>query len=139
MLKKLLPLIFLLALLVTCGDDEEQSSGRALNYSGSIPRFSVDPLRDTGVELGAVNFSPWQKKFFNIVGVPNAIAQSGRIDCSSQIDFVNEAPQIYERVASNVGMDYAIQFYAQSLFLLLQRPSTSTGRWSFSNRRTRPQ
>ena len=50
-IKKHFPLLLGFALLlVACGSDEDETSS-GLRYTGTIPRFSVDPLDGSGVVL----------------------------------------------------------------------------------------
>ena len=110
------PIILLLA--VACGDDDDDAQTAGLRYTGDIPRFSVDPLNEGGVPLtdDSTAFAPWVKPLLDMVGVPSAVAQNARIDCSIPNQYVNDAPQIYGQSGTNEGMDYAQQFYAQAIF-----------------------
>ena len=85
-----------------------------MRYTGTIPRFSVDPLDGSGVDDTTASLDKL-KPFLSLL-FPKAIAQSTIVSCTDELAASNAAPQIYASSSTNDGLDYAHNFYAQAIF-----------------------
>lgn len=113
---KLFTLVLLASTAFSCGDDDETP----LRYTGHIPRFSVDPLPNSGT---ITRSRPSEGPFWENLLIKRAHAQEARIDCGPQLERSNRAPDLSSGVADiaakGVPLTYRgmVQaFYAQALF-----------------------